>query len=62
MMKETVPAIESTGFKVFTFAPSAATFALVSLNWQRVPPRGHGENLRAVWRWVWKACRQPISR
>jgi hypothetical protein len=24
------------------FAPSAATFALVSLNWQRLPPRLHG--------------------
>jgi MFS family permease len=25
-----------------TFAPAGVTFALVSLNWQRVPPGGHG--------------------
>jgi MFS family permease len=25
-----------------TFAPAGIAFALVSLNWQRVPPRGHG--------------------
>jgi MFS family permease len=25
-----------------TFAPTAATFALVSLNWRRLPPRTHG--------------------